>query len=67
MYGVLWATCGSNPLGIDDENDFKNALNPDIIYEWNKDTCKWHQYKLICITIQLLMYSITPLNHMQKD
>ena len=27
MYGVLRATCGSNPLGVDDENEFPNELN----------------------------------------
>ena len=36
MYGVLWATCGSNPLGVEDENDFPNAVNPTQISEWNK-------------------------------
>ena len=34
MYGVLRATCGSNHLGVDDENDFPNALNKTRIYEW---------------------------------
>ena len=33
MYGVLRATCASNPLGIDDENDFPNALNTNRISE----------------------------------
>ena len=27
MYGVLQATCGSNPLGVDDENEFPNEIN----------------------------------------
>ena len=67
MYGVLWATCGSNPLGVDDENDFLNALNPTQISGWKQGTYKGHQHELICITIQLLMSAITPLNHMQKD
>ena len=67
MYGVLRATCGSNPLGVDDENDFPNALNPTQISEWKKWTYKEHQHELICITIQLLMSTITPLNQIQKD
>ena len=44
MYGVLQATCGSNPLGVDDENDFPSALNPNIIYEWKQGTYKLHQH-----------------------
>ena len=44
MYGVFRATCGSNPLGIDDENDFLNALNPTQIYELNHGTCKLHNH-----------------------
>ena len=44
MYGVLQATCGSNPLGVDDENDFPNVLNSTINYEWNYGTYKRHQY-----------------------
>ena len=40
MYGVLRATCGSNPLGVDDENDFPNAHNPNRNYEWNKGKYK---------------------------
>ena len=36
MHGVLRATCGSNPLGVDDENDFPNVLSPTQIYEWNR-------------------------------
>ena len=67
MYGVLRATCGSNPIGVDDENDFPNALNQTRISEWNYGTCKWNQHELICITIQLLMSAISPLNQMQKD
>ena len=43
MYGVLQATCGSNPLGVDDENDFPKALNPNRISEWNKGTYKGHK------------------------
>ena len=43
MYGVLRATCGSNPLGVDDENDFPNALNPTLIYEWNQGKYKGHK------------------------
>ena len=49
------------------ENGFPNALNPTRIYEWKQGTCKGHQYELISITIQLLMSTITPLNHMQND
>ena len=41
MYGVLQATCGSNPLGVDDLNDFPNALNWKHISEW-----KYVKYKL---------------------
>ena len=67
MYGVLRATRGSNPLWVDDENDFPNALNPNIIYKWNNETYKVQKKEIICITIQLLMSSITPLNQMQKD
>ena len=67
MYGVLRATCGSNPLGVDDENDFPNALNPTQISEWKQGTYKGHQHELICINIQLLMFYITPSNHMQND
>ena len=67
MYGVLRATCGSNPLGVDDENDFPNALNTTRISEWKNGTCKGNQYELIYISIQLLMSSITPLTQMQKD
>ena len=44
MYGVLRATCGSNHLGVDDENDFPNALNPTQISEWNQGNYKGHQY-----------------------
>ena len=40
MYGVLRATCGSNPLGVDDENDFPNVPNQTINYEWNYGTYK---------------------------
>ena len=40
MYGVLRASCGSNPLGVDDENDFQNALNKTRIYECYKGTYK---------------------------
>ena len=40
MYRVLRATCGSNPLGVDDENEFQNELNTDQIYVWNKGTYK---------------------------
>ena len=43
------------------ENGFPNALNPTRISEWKKGTCKGHKYKLICITIQLIMSAITPL------
>ena len=32
MYGVLQATCGSNALGVDDENDFPNAINKTHIF-----------------------------------
>ena len=46
---------------------FRNALKPTRIYEWKQGTCKGHQYEITCITIQLLMSAITPLNHMQKD
>ena len=67
MYGVLRATCGSDPLGVDDENYFPNALNPTRISEWKQGTYKGHQHELICITIQLLIPAITPLNQMQKD
>ena len=35
MYGVLRATRGSNPLRLDDENDFPKEINPTIIYELN--------------------------------
>ena len=38
----LRATRGSNPLGVDDENYFPKALNPNIISEWNKGTYKLH-------------------------
>ena len=37
MYGFLRVTYGSNPLGVDDENDFPNALI--TIYK----SCKWGQ------------------------
>ena len=67
MYGVLWATCGSNPLGVDDENDFPNAFNTTQIYEWKKGKYKVNKHELICITIQLSMSAINPLNDMQKD
>ena len=67
MYGVLRATCGSNPLGVDDENDFPNEINPTGISEWKKVKYKLHQNEIICIAIQLLIYAITPLNQMQKD
>ena len=67
MYGVLRATCGSNPLGIDDGNEFPNALNKTIIFQWNQGKYKLNQYEIICITIELLIYFITPLNQMQKD
>ena len=67
MYGVLRATCGSNPLGVDGENDFPNALSATRTSEWKQGTYKGHQHELMCITIQLLMSDITPLNHMQKD
>ena len=43
MYGFLRATCGSNPLGVDDKNDFPYALNTTLIYEWSKDEYKLHQ------------------------
>ena len=42
MYGVLRATCGSNPLGVDDENDFPNALNTTQISKLNKVKYKGH-------------------------
>ena len=67
MYGVLRVTCGSNPLWVDDENDFPNALNTTRLSEWKEGTYKGHQHELICITIQLLMSSIPPLNYIQKD
>ena len=67
MYGVLWATCRSNPLGVDDENDFPNAINPTRMSECNNVKYKLNQHELIWITIKLLMSAITPLNHMQKD
>ena len=54
MYGVLQATCGSNPLWVDDENDFPNALNPTGISEWKKDEYKLNKHELIFITIKLL-------------
>ena len=41
MYGILRATCGSNPLGVDDENEFQNALNTNQIYEWNRGHVKY--------------------------
>ena len=66
MYGVLWATCGSNPLWVDDENDFPNALNTTIISEFKNFKYELHQHEIICITIQLLISAITPLNQMQK-
>ena len=66
MYGVLQATGGSNPLRVDDENEFTNALKPTQVFEWNQGTCEGNKYEIICITIQLLMYAITPLNQMQK-
>ena len=53
MYGFLRATCGSNPLWVDDENDFPNELNTTIISEWNNGKYKLNQNKIICITIQL--------------
>ena len=40
MYGVLRATCGSYPLGVDDENDFPNALNTNRINEWSRENIK---------------------------
>ena len=48
-------------------NDFPNELSTNIISEWNQFKYKGHNKELICITIQLLMSSITPLNQMQKD
>ena len=49
------------------ENGFPNALKTNLISEWKQGKCKGNKYELICITIQLLMSSITPLNQMQKD
>ena len=43
MYGVLRATCGSNPLGVDNEIDFSKALNTTIISEWNQGKYKLHK------------------------
>ena len=40
MYGVLRATCGSNPLGVDNENEFPIALNQTQISIWNKGKYK---------------------------
>ena len=54
------------PPTINTKNGFPNALNPTQIFEWNQGTCEGNKYELICITIQLLMYAITPLNQMQK-
>ena len=34
MYGVLQATCDSNSIGVDDEDDFPNTLNTTLNYEW---------------------------------
>ena len=67
MYGVLLAIWGSNSPTINTENGFPNTLNPTQISEWKKGTYKLHQHEIICITIQLLMFAITPLNQMQKD
>ena len=47
MYGVLQATCGSNPLGVDDENDFPNAINPTRMSECNNVKYKLNQHELI--------------------
>ena len=47
MYGVLEATCGSNLVGVDDENDFPNALNTTLIYEFNKGHYKVNQHEII--------------------
>ena len=41
--GVFTSNWGSNSLGVDDENDFPNALNPTIISEWNKGKYKGHK------------------------
>ena len=44
MYGVLRATCGSNPLGVDDENEFPNALNTTQIPKWKQGNYKGHHH-----------------------
>ena len=49
------------------KNGFPNALKKNLISEWNQVSCKGNQYELICITIQLSMSAITPLNQMPKD
>ena len=67
MYGVLRATCGSNPLGVDDENDFPNELNTTKISGWNHGKYKLNKNKIICITIQILMSVLTALNQMQNN
>ena len=43
MYGVLRATCGSNPLWVDEENGFPNALNPTRLSKWKQGTYKGHK------------------------
>ena len=47
MYGVLRATCGSNPLWVDDENDFPNALDPTQIFKWNQRKYKGNKCEII--------------------
>ena len=53
MHGVLEATCGSNPLGVDDENEFPKAPNPTQIYQCKQGKYKLHKHECICITIKL--------------
>ena len=44
MYGVLRATCDSNSIGVDDENDFPNAPNTNKISELNQGTYKGNKH-----------------------
>ena len=49
------------------ENGFPNELKPKGISEWKQEKFKGQKYEIICITIQLLIYAISPLSQMQKD
>ena len=51
---------------MNSKNDVPNSFKTNQIYEFKDVECKGNKYEIICITIQLLMASITPLNQMQK-